>query len=678
MPITLDPKAPEHASGTDAGTVKAGTAESPAPAVARKRRTGRTDRFDKDPGPAPSHDPELGTKKPPRGRASGLKQIDSARVQANAGGVRAPVKTAPPVPPRPDAATRAATGAGAHVDGKAPPPLPPRPGQVADARTPPPLPPRPGQAAAVATPSRSNTQKLFGKVLDSAASDYLSHGVDGLLQDVRTRAPSVGVERRHEGALLHPVHESTQHLGGLATHRNVTELEVDRYRVGGNARVGLGGAELGHDVVAGFGKMASTSGSVQRGDHALTYGLRGGMQGDVHHASQASAGVDGVKLAVSEGMTQGPSLRGETGLAGRHGSVRAGAEVYDRAHVEQSHAVQAGPLGAQASLGGSAGEAIGATQDLSLASAAGVAHGRIKAEALGSLTDRGEASVGLGGVHALHDIRGEASAGVTGGGDFTSRGVRIGGEQLDLRGQGQVSAKLLAEGAVHAQTSATIKPPRACVDVEGKAFAGLKAEATGQVGLGEFVTVHGNADVRAGIGAQGVCRVGLDQGKLRIKLGAGWGSGVGAGAGVGIDVDVVKIGTAGARLGLQAASAPVRYVLDPKAMLRDRQQLVQSLRTVSGFPQGIAKMSTGIATGVVKKALGGIHSDDPRAAAGARPQATHTQASHTAQGILSKNLSRRRPLPLVSQRQVEEAHAVGKAQGPTPASVRKAIELLKD
>ncbi len=76
--------------------------------------------------------------------------------------------------------------------------------------------------------------------------------------------------------------------------------------------------------------------------------------------------------------------------------------------------------------------------------------------------------------------------------------------------------------------------------VSGEAFAGAKAEASGQVDLGPL-SLSGDASARAGIGADGHAGITFKDGKLTVSAGASGTLGVGAGAHGTISLDVGSI-----------------------------------------------------------------------------------------------------------------------------------------
>lgn len=194
------------------------------------------------------------------------------------------------------------------------------------------------------------------------------------------------------------------------------------------------------------------------------------------------------------------------------------------------------------------------------------AHGETRGQAGGQLTlDRS----GLQG-----HLTGQAGAAASAQGnlDFRSRGVDIGGERLDVNGKAHVEVRAEAKAEGKANLSAAVIPPRASVDIGGKAFAGAKAEAEGKIGLGQFVTLSGHGGIWAGAGAEARLQLGFDEGKLRVGFGAGTARGVGYGGGLGIEVDTKRM----AQAGLKMAANGIEKVI-PGA---DGQKIVQGTTMV--------------------------------------------------------------------------------------------------
>ncbi len=126
-------------------------------------------------------------------------------------------------------------------------------------------------------------------------------------------------------------------------------------------------------------------------------------------------------------------------------------------------------------------------------------------------------------------------------GEFRTKGVRIGGERLDVNGKIHGEAEVSAYARVDADVAATPSPPRLIVVANAKAFAGAKAAAHGSIGLGDFVRVNASAEAWAGAGAEAGVVAGYDDGKLRLGFNAGAAVGVGAGLSFCVEIDVKKI-----------------------------------------------------------------------------------------------------------------------------------------
>ncbi|XGV94387.1 MAG: hypothetical protein ACAF41_00985 (plasmid) [Leptolyngbya sp. BL-A-14] len=107
---------------------------------------------------------------------------------------------------------------------------------------------------------------------------------------------------------------------------------------------------------------------------------------------------------------------------------------------------------------------------------------------------------------------------------------------------GQGHADAFAGAQVTGQIGVTVSPDDASVNLDGGGFAGAKASVDGSAALSvngeQLAEIHGDAGVRAGIGASGKLDAGYDNGTLHLDMGAGFALGVGAEADWGISVQV--------------------------------------------------------------------------------------------------------------------------------------------
>jgi len=171
----------------------------------------------------------------------------------------------------------------------------------------------------------------------------------------------------------------------------------------------------------------------------------------------------------------------------------------------------------------------------------GSASGSIAGEAQAYARADGRASVGKDGLKAQGSAEVGVRVRVEVDGEFRTKGVRIGGERLDVNGKIHGEAEVSAYARVDADVAATQAPPRLIVVANAKAFAGAKAAAHGSIGLGDFVRVNASAEAWAGAGAEAGVVAGYDDGKLRLGFNAGAAVGVGAGFSFCVEIDVKKI-----------------------------------------------------------------------------------------------------------------------------------------
>ena len=107
---------------------------------------------------------------------------------------------------------------------------------------------------------------------------------------------------------------------------------------------------------------------------------------------------------------------------------------------------------------------------------------------------------------------------------------------------GQGHADAFAGAQVAGQIGVAVSPDDASVNMNGGGFAGAKAsvDASGALSLNgeQLAEIHGDAGVRAGIGASGKLDAGYDNGTLHLDMGAGLALGLGAEADWGVSVQV--------------------------------------------------------------------------------------------------------------------------------------------
>ncbi|MBI2568023.1 MAG: hypothetical protein HYV63_13420 [Candidatus Schekmanbacteria bacterium] len=393
--------------------------------------------------------------------------------------------------------------------------------------------------AAIAQGLRDNPVDTVQNMILGAPTEAIQGvlgGVDksleALEQQTGLRAETRGSTQSHFGD--YRAYQLHRQIGDFGTFDNQTQTRVGGdFEADGRAKIGIAGAEA-------EGRFQGTLGASARSDSRLETVL-----GTATNTSEARADL-------------------------RYGG-------------EGSVSLDATGLNAQGQVGASAAAMVSTQGRLENALGTANYYANAGVEAFGDAT--GSATLDATGLRARADARVGVSASAEAGADFRTAGVEIGGERLDINGSGKVrvEASALAEG--HAEVNATINPPRAGADIYGTAFAGVKAEAEGQVGIGDFVTLSGHAGAWAGAGAEGGVHLGYDDGKISFGFGGGAAVGYGFGAGWGVEVDVKAIANAAIGGALDLAGKGLEYALDPGAAVRDAGNLAQG---VAGAVQSAA------------------------------------------------------------------------------------------
>lgn len=353
-----------------------------------------------------------------------------------------------------------------------------------------------------------------------------------------------------------------------------------------------GGGALPKDLAAlikGLGPLGSTPVGPQQD---LVDGLVDALVGRLVDSAQGSLEFQqSIREDVSV-RSQGPGHDAE--LAGRlRGGVEGkvdGGLIYDGESV--------GVRGHAEAFAGVEGELEAHLQTDALE-----AHGRARVAAEAYAEVDGQAT--FDGKSVRIDATAEAGARVSAEaeGAFRTAGFDVGGQRVDINGHGTASV----EAGAFAEGEANVDIGLDGIEGElgGTAFAGARAEARGEVGIGEFVKVSGEAGAWAGIGAEGKAIFAFKDGKLAIGLGGGIAKGVGAGAEGQVEVDVKKIGLAALGAGFDVATAPLRYSMDPSAIGRDVEKLADGVTTLASLPGDVNEAVQGIATGIVEQITSG-------------------------------------------------------------------------
>ncbi|MEL6186339.1 MAG: hypothetical protein AAFU79_17075 [Myxococcota bacterium] len=298
--------------------------------------------------------------------------------------------------------------------------------------------------------------------------------------------------------------------------------------------------------------------------------------------------------AVSRGEGHAAELSGRV-RAGIEGQVDAGVYADERG---------VGLQGSYGVFGGAEAEVQGRFETDALQ-----ASGRARAayEAYGQVDGR----VGFDGLNYGYDLKAQYGAGVAAEaeGAFRTAGLDVRGQRIDINGQGRV----VAEAGAFAEGEADVDIGLDGVQAElgASAFAGARAMAQAEVGIGDLVKVKGEAGAWAGIGVEGKANIAFKDGKLAIGLAGGVAKVVGAGYEGTVEIDVKEIGLTAASAGFDLASAPLRYALDPSAFGRDVQKLSDGIEMLAGFPGDVTEAVEGIASSVVQQIATGALAVDP-------------------------------------------------------------------
>lgn len=339
------------------------------------------------------------------------------------------------------------------------------------------------------------------------------------------------------------------------------------------------------------------------GKGSLTNTIRSDLQ--AHGSGMLKAGVAGLRGIGGAGFRVGPAVEsngtwkhdlGELGFGGR-AALEAKGDVKGDVSLD-ARGLQVA-LDGNASVGGEVAGGVKAKTDL-FEVAAG-AKGEAKAHAAGHL----DGAIDISGIGLDAGGKVGVTAAVEGHVGGKTAGVKLGGEDLNLNAGVKGRAEATAQAGARANAALTYKPPRAGVEIGGKAFAGVKAEVEGQVGIGDMIKLKGKAGAWAGAGAEGKIELGFDDGKLRFGISGGAAIGYGTGLGGVVEIDVKKIANAAIGTGLDVVEKGIKYAANPIEAVKDAKKLIEKV------PDKIEKTVTSVAkTGeaVVKAATSGLKS----------------------------------------------------------------------
>lgn len=268
----------------------------------------------------------------------------------------------------------------------------------------------------------------------------------------------------------------------------------------------------------------------------------------------------------------GRSTRHDTMLGTFSGAAGAEAEAASRARGQ----AELGLDGVHAK--GSAAARAGASAEVEAGFRNALADGHAKLRANAEVAARadGEAHADLTGVTAKGHAEAGATAEIEFDAEMRTKGVDIGGHRLDVHQEIEAQVEISAQAEADIDIAATYKPPRMLAELEASAFAGVKAGVEGSFGIGDFMTVSGEAAAWAGAGAEAGIVAGYDDGKLRFGFNLGAAVEVGAGASMAIEIDVAAI-----------ADAATSGVLHP---IETMSKLVQALGLID--PEVAAAIQT--------------------------------------------------------------------------------------
>jgi hypothetical protein len=217
------------------------------------------------------------------------------------------------------------------------------------------------------------------------------------------------------------------------------------------------------------------------------------------------------------------------------GQASANASAHAGVSGQGSVSVGKDGLKAQGSIEARAG--VSASANASARTAAGTFSAGAEASIEAFARVQGEASVGLDGIKA----RGQAEVGA-----YARANVHASWESPAILGlKASANARAYSEVGTGAnaigEASLSFAPPTAVVTGKASAFAGAKAGASADFGVGPLKGTVG-VEARTGIGIEVGGSVGIKDGKLGVEFNLGAALGIGVGINIKIEIDLKPIG----------------------------------------------------------------------------------------------------------------------------------------
>jgi hypothetical protein len=326
------------------------------------------------------------------------------------------------------------------------------------------------------------------------------------------------------------------------------------------------------DANAGGSVDANSKGAAAQGTASVS-AQAGAQSGSASAGAKANASVSGSVGANAKGVVAQGQAQTNTSANSQMGSA-SGAATWNAStsagtHTDASGSTKLDAQGLHLTGQASAQAGVAAQASAQVQGKYGNASASASADAGAYANANGSADVNLKGA----TLKGDAQAGVEAKAEidanFQSKGVDFGGQKLDLHGSGTADVEASADASADVNLTATIKPPRVEADVGGKAFAGVKAGVEGKIGVGNFITVQGQADAWAGAGAEAQGSIGYSDGKLHFSLDVGAALGAGAGASGDVTIDVKGLTDAAVNEGKAIATRGLQDLTNPQQAAQD-------------------------------------------------------------------------------------------------------------
>ncbi len=300
-----------------------------------------------------------------------------------------------------------------------------------------------------------------------------------------------------------------------------------------------------------FGKVAQYSGTAQQA---------GGPVIPNKDGSRTSVGLNRngdleARASWAKSVSAKEEVEGSFGDERNGGSGRA--SVRADAGVRADAVASVGPDGARAAAAARAEAGVAAHVEGEVHGDAGRAAGEANAYGRVYADARGEVAATTDGLRA----RGSASTGAEAGADArvcvqTAPLVKLGDYECTAGASGSGYAVSGTGASCSAEATATFNPPEVVGQVGARAFAGARAGAHANVGVGPF-SLDVGIDARAGAGVEYGLDFSLKDGKLNLKGFAGIAAAVGLGTNFNLSIDFNQIGAAIAGIfGQVAMDAP--------------------------------------------------------------------------------------------------------------------------